>query len=50
MMGSKGIFRPNDPISKPEFTAAIVRIVEGARRDESGEPRWLAYFQQARDR
>jgi hypothetical protein len=28
MQGSKGIFRPNDNISKPEFVASLIRMVE----------------------
>jgi hypothetical protein len=50
MQGSKGIFRPNDNISKPEFVASLIRMVEWARRDESKNPRWISYYEQARDR
>jgi hypothetical protein len=50
LQGSKGIFRPNDNISKPEFAAALVRMIEWAKRDESKNPRWISYYQQARDR
>lgn len=43
------LFRPNDFISRPEFIAALVRMMEWAKRDETTNPWWLSYFQQARD-
>lgn len=49
MVGKDGIFRPNDQISKAEFTVALVRMVLGKKFDESTTPWWLVYYTQARD-
>lgn len=49
MVGKDGIFRPNDQISKAEFTVALVRMILGERLDESTTPWWLAYYTHARD-
>lgn len=49
MQGQNAIFRPTAVISKPEFVASLVRIMEWAKRDETTNPWWLWYFQQARD-
>ncbi len=49
MQGQGGLFRPTAVISKPEFVASLVRMMEWAKRDETTNPRWLSYFQQARD-
>lgn len=49
MKGSNGLFRPNDSILRPEFMAALIRMLEGKMRDETKEPRWIDYYMQARD-
>ena len=49
MQWQNSLFRPNAVISKPEFVASLVRIMEWAKRDETTNPWWLWYFQQARD-
>lgn len=48
LKGSNGVYRPSAPISKPEFVTALVRMVEWAKRDETGNPRWSPYYQQAK--
>lgn len=50
LMGSSWTFRPNAKISKPEFVTALIRMIEGAKRDESGNPWWNQYYQQAKTR
>ena len=49
MQGNNGKFRPNATISKPEFVASLIRMIEWAKRDESKNPRWISYYEQARD-
>lgn len=49
LVGSNGTFRPTAKISRPEFVTALVRMIEWAKRDETGNPRWIQYYQQARD-
>ncbi len=49
MVGKDGIFRPNDQISKAEFTTALVRMILGKKLDETTNPWWLAYYTHARD-
>lgn len=50
LKGSNGIFRPTAKISKPEFVTALVRMIEWANRDETWNPRWSQYYQQAKAR
>lgn len=47
---SNGVFRPTAQISKPEFVTALVRMIEWAKRDETWNPRWSQYYQQAKTR
>lgn len=47
---SSGAFRPTAKISKPEFVTALVRMIEWAQRDETWNPRWSQYYQQAKTR
>lgn len=49
MQWKNAMFRPNDAITKPEFVTALVRMIEGGKLDETTNPRWLAYYQVARD-
>lgn len=50
MVWKDGVFRPNDEISRSEFTTALVRMISGKKLDETTTPWWLAYYVQARDR
>jgi hypothetical protein len=47
---SNGVYRPTVQISKPEFITALVRMIEWAKRDETWNPRWSQYYQQAKNR
>lgn len=49
LVGSNWLFRPNAKISRPEFVTALVRMIEWAKRDETWNPWWIQYYQQARD-
>lgn len=47
MQGSNGKFTPKTTISKAQFIAAMIRLFEGKRLDESKTPRWTQYFETA---
>lgn len=49
MVGKEGVFRPNDKISKAEFTTVLLRIIIGNKLDETTSPWWLTYYMQARN-
>lgn len=49
MNGSNGKFNPRQTVSKAEFIAMLVRLVEGRALDESKTPRWVEYYQKAID-
>ncbi len=49
MKGSNGYFNPKNMMYKSEFIAAIIRLFEGKKLDETVSPRWKNYFQTAED-
>ena len=49
MKGSNGYFNPKNTINKSEFIAAIIRLFDGKKLDETVTPRWKNYFQRAQD-
>jgi len=49
MQGSEGFFSPKNNINKSEFIAAIIRLFEGKKQDETTNPRWKNYFEKAQE-
>lgn len=49
MQGSNGYFTPKGTITKSQFIAAIIRLFEGKKLDETGTPRREKYFEKAQD-
>lgn len=49
IVGKNKVFHPKDPISKADFVAALIRLLEGKHLDETKLPRWKSYYQQAHD-
>lgn len=49
IIGKNKTFAPKDPISKADFVAALIRLLEWRHLDETKLPRWKAYYQQAHD-
>lgn len=47
MQGSNGSFSPKTTISKAQFIAAMIRLFEGKRLDETKNPRRTQYFETA---
>lgn len=44
-----GKFMPQWTISKSQFVAALIRMFEGGKLDESPNPRWKNYFEEAQE-
>ena len=49
MNGSNGYFNPKGTIKKSEFVAAIIRLFEWKKLDETPSPRWKSYFEKAQE-
>lgn len=49
MNGSNGYFNPKGTINKSQFIAAVIRLFEGKKLDETPTPRWTNYFKKAQD-
>lgn len=49
MNGNQGKFQPQASVSKAEFIAMLIRLIEGRALDETQDPRWQAYYQKAID-
>lgn len=49
MNGSNGYFNPKWTINKSEFIAAVIRLFEGKKLDETTSPRWTNYFNKAQE-
>lgn len=49
MQWSNGYFNPKGTINKSQFIAAIIRLFEGKKLDETTNPRWKAYFEKAQE-
>ena len=49
MNWSNGYFNPKWTINKSQFIAAIIRLFEGKKLDETTNPRWKAYFEKAQE-
>ncbi len=49
MQWSNGYFLPKENINKSQFVAAIIRLFEGKKLDETSNPRWKNYFEEAQD-
>ncbi len=49
MKWSNGYFNPKNTMYKSEFIAAIIRLFQGGKLDESVSPRWKNYFEKAQD-
>lgn len=47
MQGANGYFYPKTTISKAQFIAAMIRLFEGKKLDETQTPRWTTYFEEA---
>ncbi|MCX6825297.1 MAG: S-layer homology domain-containing protein [candidate division SR1 bacterium] len=49
MKGANGAFIPKGTINKSQFIAAIIRLFEGKKLDETTTPRWKNYFEKAQE-
>ncbi|MCX6823760.1 MAG: S-layer homology domain-containing protein [candidate division SR1 bacterium] len=49
MQGSDGYFNPKGTITKSQFIAAIIRLFDGKKLDETTSPRWKNYFERAQE-
>lgn len=49
MQWSNGYFSPKTNINKSQFVAAIIRLFEGKKLDETTNPRWKNYFEKAQE-
>lgn len=49
MQWSNGNFSPKTNINKSQFVAAIIRLFEGKKLDETTNPRWKNYFEKAQE-
>ena len=49
MQWSNGYFFPKTNINKSQFIAAIIRLFEGKKLDETNTPRWKNYFEKAQE-
>ncbi len=49
MQWSNGYFNPKGTITKSQFIAAVIRLFEGKKLDETTSPRWKNYFEKAQD-
>ena len=49
MKWSNGYFSPKGTINKSQFIAAIIRLFEGKKLDETTNPRWKNYFEKAQE-
>jgi hypothetical protein len=49
MQGSNGHFSPKANINKSQFVAAIIRLFEGRKLDETSNPRRKNYFEKAQE-
>ncbi len=49
MQWSQGKFFPKNNMNKSEFIAAIIRLFEGKKLDETTNPRWKGYFEKAQE-
>ena len=49
MQWSNGYFSPKTNINKSQFVAAIIRLFEGKKLDETTNPRWTNYFEKAQE-
>ncbi len=49
MKWSNGYFSPKETINKSQFIAAIIRLFEGKKLDETTSPRWKNYFEKAQE-
>lgn len=49
MQWSDGYFNPKGTINKSQFIAAIIRLFEGKKLDETTSPRWKNYFEKAQE-
>ncbi|MEI6773621.1 MAG: S-layer homology domain-containing protein [bacterium] len=49
MNGSNGYFNPKGTINKSEFIAAVIRLFEGKKLDETPVPRRTNYFKKAQE-
>jgi len=49
LQGSNGRFSPKTNMNKSEFIAAIIRLFEGKKLDETGNPRRKNYFEKAQE-
>ncbi len=49
MQGSNGYFSPKANINKSQFVAAIIRLFEGRKLDETSNPRRKNYFEKAQE-
>lgn len=47
MMWTNGKFLPNQVVTKAEFIAMLIRLVEGKSLDENVSPRWMNYYKKA---
>lgn len=47
MKWANGYFTPKATINKSQFIAAIIRLFEGKKLDETTTPRWKNYFEKA---
>ncbi len=47
MKWANGYFTPKTTINKSQFIAAIIRLFEGKKLDETPTPRWKNYFEKA---
>lgn len=49
MKWANGAFIPKGTINKSQFIAAIIRLFEGKKLDETTTPRWKNYFEKAQE-
>jgi hypothetical protein len=49
LKGGNQLFDPKTTLTKGQFITALIRLVEGKKLDESKNPRWTAYYQNALD-
>ncbi len=49
MQWSNGYFNPKGTINKSQFIAAVIRLFEGKKLDETTSPRWKNYFEKAQE-
>ena len=49
MQGNNGYFSPQTILKKSEFITMLIRLSEGKRLNENGNPRWKDYFLKAKE-